>query len=330
MATGNLSAELCMLVLNSMRKRITEIGEKKVDCLVEGCKEKSKTFRVISKHFRNIHSSKEVLGIRCDIPSCEWVCMRNLKCFTEHMKIHNVIADMDTKMTLVIVRKTKYTDHTAICNTMKAKTIAANKVKKEAERVARKEAKIAKKTNKDVIEEISTDNHAQNPENINEVEISDEPLISDEILDEGSEAESIPTLNAENVITQQQENILTTSTTELDISGSDSEYDPDDTTNYEEDEIVEQVEVSEKNTGENPQGNLEIEIRREAFKREFDEIDLTNSDDEEEIVEIIPVEKVKIQKRKLSFTVSDNIVKTNKRKLSFTVSDNIVKKSKGF
>ena len=81
MATGNLSAELRMAVLNSMRKRGTEIGEKKVDCLVEGCEEKSKTFRVISKHFRNIHSSKEVLGIRCDIPSCEWLCMRNLKCF---------------------------------------------------------------------------------------------------------------------------------------------------------------------------------------------------------------------------------------------------------
>jgi hypothetical protein len=162
MATGNLSAELRMSVLNSMRKRITENGEKKVDCLVEGCNEKSKTFRVISKHFIKIHSSKKVLGIRCDISSCAWVCMRNLKCFTEHMKIHNVTADMETKMTLVIVRK-KITDHTAICNTMKAETIAANKVKKEAERVARKEAKIAKKTNKDVTEEIPTDNHAQNP-----------------------------------------------------------------------------------------------------------------------------------------------------------------------
>ena len=109
MATGNLSAELRISVLKelnsieiiNMRKRRTEIGEKKVDCLVEGCEEKSKTFRVIAKHFININSSREVLGIRCDIPSCEWFCMRNLKCFTEHMKIHNVIADMSTKMTLV-------------------------------------------------------------------------------------------------------------------------------------------------------------------------------------------------------------------------------------
>jgi hypothetical protein len=189
-------------------------------------------------------------------------------------------------------------------------------VKKEEERVARKEANIAKKTNKDVTEEIPTDNHAQNPENTNEVEISDEPLISDEIFDECSEAESIPTLNAENVITQQQENIPTTSTIELDTSGSDSEYDPDDKTNYEEDdeddEIVEQVEVSEKNTCDNPQGKREIETMRVAFKREFDEIDLTNSDDEDEIVEIIPVEKVKTKKRKLSFTVSDNIVKKSR------------------
>ena len=244
--------------------------------------------------------------------------MKNLKCFTEHMKIHNVTADKDTEMTLVIVRKTKHTDHTAICNTMKAETIAANLAKKEEERVARKVAKIAKKTNKDT----PTNNHAQNPENTNEVEISDDPL------DEG--AESIPTTNAENVITQQQENILTTSTTEPDISGSDSEYDPDDSTNYEEDEIVEQEEVSEENICDNPQGIPEIEFRREAFKREFDEIDLTNSDDEDEIVEIIPVEKVKTMKRKLSFKVSDNIVKTNKRKNCFIVSDNIVKRSKGF
>ena len=50
MATGNLSAEL-RKTLNSMRKRGTEISEKKVDCLMAGCEEKSKTFRVIAKHF---------------------------------------------------------------------------------------------------------------------------------------------------------------------------------------------------------------------------------------------------------------------------------------
>ena len=122
MATGNLSAELRLSVLNSMRKRTTEIAEKKVDCLMEGCDEKQKTFRVIARHFKNKHSSKEVLGIHCDMPSCEWACNKNLKCFTEHMKKHNITADMDTQMTLVVVRKTRYTDHTAICNIMKAET----------------------------------------------------------------------------------------------------------------------------------------------------------------------------------------------------------------
>jgi hypothetical protein len=192
---------------------------------MEGCDEKQKTFRVIAKHFKNKHSSKEVLGIPCDMPSCEWACNKNLKCFTEHMKKHNITADMDTKMTLVIVRKTRYTDHTAICNTMKAETLAANKEKKDQEKVARKEAKIAKKTNKNVPEEILTDEHAPNPENRNEVEINEEP--SDEILDdfldgvldEIIEAESQPILNAENVITEQQENTVSTSTTEVDMSG---------------------------------------------------------------------------------------------------------------
>jgi hypothetical protein len=301
MATGNLSAQL-RKTLNSMRKRGTEISEKKVDCLMAGCEEKSKTFRVIAKHFRDTHSSSSVLGFRCDFPSCKWFCMKNLKCFTEHMKIHNVIADKDTEITLVIVRKSKHTDHTAICNTMKAETIAANLAKKEEERVGRKVAKIAKKTNKDT----PTNNHAQNPENTNEVEISDDPL------DEGVESILKQIRNAENVITQQQENILTTSTTELDISGSGSEYDPEDTTNYEEDDLEEQLDVSEENTGDNSQGYPDIRTMKKAFKKEFEEVDLTNSDDEEEIVKSIPVEKVRTMKRKLSFTVSDNIVKRSK------------------
>ena len=96
-------------------------------------------------------------------------------------------------------------------------------------------------------------------------------------------------------------------------------YDPDDTTNYEEDEDVEQVEDSEENTGDNSQGNPENEIRSGAVKSEFDESDVTYSDIEGEVVEIIPV-KVKTTKRKLSVEK----VKTQKRKLSFSVSDNVV------
>ena len=282
MATGNLSAQLRKTMKNSMRKRGTEISEKKVDCLVAGCEEKSKTFRVIAKHFKDTHSSSSVLGFRCDFPSCKWFCMKSLKCFTEHMKIHNVIADKDTEITLVTVRKSRHTDHTAICNTMKAETIAVNLAKKEEEKVVRKVAKIAKK-------------------------------ISDDLLDEGVESILIQIKSAENVNTQQQENILTISTTELDISGSGSEYDPEDRTNYEEDDLEEQLDVSEENTSDNSQGYPDIRTMKKAFKKEFEEVDLTNSDDEEEeIVKSIPVEKVRTMKRKLSFTVSDNIVKRSK------------------
>ena len=281
MATGNLSAQLRKTLKNSMRKRGTEISEKKVDCLMTGCEEKSKTFRVIAKHFKDTHSSSSVLGFRCDFPSCKWFCMKSLKCFTEHMKIHNVIADKDTEITLVTVRKSRHTDHTAICNTMKAETIAVNLAKKEEEKVVRKVAKIAKK-------------------------------ISDDLLDEGVESVLIQIKSAENVNTQQQENILTISTTELDISGSGSEYDPEDRTNYEEDDLEEQLDVSEENTSDNSQGYPDIRTMKKAFKKEFEEVVLTNSDDEEEIVKSIPVEKVRTMKRKLSFTVSDNIVKRSK------------------
>jgi hypothetical protein len=140
MATGNLSAEL-RIAVGSMRFRGTELSERKVDCILPGCEVKSKTFRVIAKHFRNTHSTESVLGFRCKFPSCSWYCMKSLKCFTEHMKIHNVTVDENTEMSLVIVRKTRHTDHTAICNTMKAETIADNLAKKEEERVARKIAK---------------------------------------------------------------------------------------------------------------------------------------------------------------------------------------------
>jgi hypothetical protein len=55
MATGNLSAEL-RIAVGSMRFRGTELSERKVDCILPGCEVKSKTFRVIAKHFRTTHS----------------------------------------------------------------------------------------------------------------------------------------------------------------------------------------------------------------------------------------------------------------------------------
>jgi hypothetical protein len=303
MATGNLSAEL-RIAVGSMRFRGTELSERKVDCILPGCEVKSKTFRVIAKHFRNTHSTESVLGFRCKFPSCSWYCMKSLKCFTEHMKIHNVTVDENTEMSLVIVRKTRHTDHTAICNTMKAETIADNLAKKEEERVARKIAKNAKKTNKDIP---TNNNDQQNPEITNEVEISDDPL------DEGVESIITQIRNAENVNTQQEENIPTISTTELDISLSGNDYNPEDITNYEDDESEDEEEAIEENTGDNLQSYSHIKTMRKAFKKEFEEVDLTNSDDEDEVVESIPVENVKSTKRKLCFTVSDNIVKKSKR-----------------
>ena len=71
------------------------------------------------------------------------------------------------------------------------------------------------------------------------------------------------------------------------------------------------VDIVEK-TGNNLQSYVDIKTRRQAFKKEFEEIVLT-SDDEDEVVEAIPIEKVKTTKRKLCFTLSDNIVKKSKR-----------------
>ena len=64
MATGNLGTELHLTVLNSMRKRTSEIAEKKVDCVMPGCDEKQKTFRVIARHFKNKHASEDEPAIK--------------------------------------------------------------------------------------------------------------------------------------------------------------------------------------------------------------------------------------------------------------------------
>ena len=308
MATGNnaiFHAELRTTIVSGRRIRGTELSERKVDCIVEGCELKSKTFRVIAKHFLKEHSINAVLGFSCNIPSCKWFCVKTLKCFTEHMKLHSVKVDENTEMILMTAKKTKHIDHSAICNTMKADTIAANLAKLEEEKVARKIVKNTEKTNKVTP---TNNNDQQNPEITNEIEISDNRLDGVVELDDG--VESMITKiraeeHAENVNIQQEENVSTISTTELDISLSDSDYDPADITNYEEEEIVEK-------SGNNLQSYIDISTRRQAFKKEFEEIDLS-SDDEDEVVEATPIEKVKTTKRKLSFTVSDNIVKKSKR-----------------
>ena len=65
----SFTAKLRYSVENKERTRASELSERKVDCIVPGCEEKSKTFRVIAKHFRDTHSSSSVLGFRCDFPS---------------------------------------------------------------------------------------------------------------------------------------------------------------------------------------------------------------------------------------------------------------------
>ena len=54
MATGNLSAQLRKTMKNSMRKRGTEISEKKVDCSFAGCEENLKLLE-LSQNISKIH-----------------------------------------------------------------------------------------------------------------------------------------------------------------------------------------------------------------------------------------------------------------------------------
>jgi hypothetical protein len=281
MATGNnssFSTKLRSCLKNSKRTRGSELSERKVDCIVDGCEEKSKTYRVLAKHFMKEHSINSVLSVNCYIPSCKWFCMKSLKCFTEHMKLHGVIVGPETEMVLLPSRKYQ-SGHSAICNTMKSDTIAR---KLEELKVVKEIAKNTTKVNKD---NLTNNNNQQNPENLNEVEVSDNRLDSNVELDVGVES-MISALrteeNAENVNIQQKVNTSPLSTTEPEISFSDSDYNSeDDTTNYEEEEETVAIDTFP---------------RRLAFKREFDEITLS-SDEEDEVV---PVDKVKSKKRKLS------------------------------
>ena len=281
MATGNnssFSTKLRSCLKNSKRTRGSELSERKVDCIVDGCEEKSKTYRVLAKHFMKEHSINSVLSVNCYIPSCKWFCMKSLKCFTEHMKLHGVIVGPETEMVLLPSRKYQ-SGHSAICNTMKSDTIAR---KLEELKVVKEIAKNTTKVNKD---NLTNNNNQQNPENLNEVEVSDNRLDSNVELDVGVESmiSAVRTEeNVENVNIQQKVNTSPLSTTEPEISFSDSDYNSeDDTTNYEEEEEI---------------VDIDIFTRRQAFKREFEEITLS-SDEEDEVV---PVDKVKSKKRKLS------------------------------
>ena len=290
MATGHnesFTTKLRYSVKNKERTRVSELSERKVDCIVPGCQEKSKTYRVIAKHFLKKHSTNSVLGIGCNIPSCEWFCSKSLKCFTEHMRIHGVTVGPTTEMMLRRCR-VYVSGHSAICNTMKSDTIASNA---EKSKIAKEIVKNTKKVNKD---NLTNNNNQQNPEIQFEVEVSYNPEVTNEVEDNDNRLDSTEEMNAgveslivavrteenaENVNIQQKVNTTSVSTQE---SGSDSEYvSEDDTTNYwdseEEEEPVEKY-ILPKNV---------------AFKREFDEITL--SSDEEE-----PIEKVNRKKRKLN------------------------------
>jgi hypothetical protein len=283
----SFTAKLRYSVENKERTRASELSERKVDCIVPGCEEKSKTYRVIAKHFLKKHSTTSVLGIGCHIPSCKWLCSKSLKCFTEHLKTHGVKVGPTTEMMLRRCRL-YVSGHSPICNTMKSDTIASNA---EKAKIAKEIVKNTKKVNKDIL---TNNNNQQNPETQFEVEVSHNPEVTNEVDDSDNRLDSTEEMNdgvealivevrteeiAENVNIQQKVNTTSVSTEE---SYSGSEYvSEDETTNYwdsdEEEEVVDRIIIPK---------NL-------AFKREFDEITL--SSDEEE-----PIEKVNRKKRKLN------------------------------
>ena len=163
--------------LNPGRQRKSETAEKLVDCVAENCL-KQKTYRAIAKHFKSIHSTnKLVLALKCNIPSCEWYCYKNLGCFTIHMrKVHGVKISIDSELTMIQVVK-KSSKHSGHCSQTRAKVLAehiekekavrlANKERKgtakEADQIAKKKAKAdAKKLVKDVEPEIPANNSKQ-------------------------------------------------------------------------------------------------------------------------------------------------------------------------
>jgi hypothetical protein len=209
--------------------------------------------------------------------------------------------------------------------------------KKAAVKAAKKEAKLAIKANKSIPEEILTVDHVVDPENRNEMVINEEPAVEilddylDGVLGEIREAESQPSLDVENVTSEEPENIVSTPITEVNMS----EYDPYDTT------YLDDLESDDEECNENSVDSPENEISSEDIKSEVD--DGSYDDNAREVVEVVPVkvktakgkvyiEKVKTQKRKLNFSVTDIVMNNKKRKLSFKIVDNVVnsvKKSKG-
>jgi hypothetical protein len=294
MATGNIKISI-KLSLNGLRSRRNDASEIKVNCIIPDCTVKQKTFRVMARHFNEKHTqtSYKVLGIQCD--HCQWSCHNNLRCFTVHMQQkHDLTVYMDTPINLKAVKKTKFSNHTAICSAMIAESHALNKEKKAEEKAvvkaAKKEAKLALKGKKNIPEEILLSEHAVDAENIT-VTINEEPVGEsfDNFLDgmvvEMREIESQPSLDVENVTAEKPENITSTSTTE-DMSGYDSddiEYDSDDI------QCLSDMESDDDNSVDSP---VKVKTTK-AF-----------------------IEKVNENKRKLNLSV-EIVMDSKKRKLSF-------------
>ena len=141
MITESYSAKVKSLLLKHKKKRTRhyEIGERRINCLEKECSFNQKTFRKIAEHYYYKHSSSifDVLGVRCPLASCAWKCSKSLRCFSEHLKSHEMEGDVNTEFNLIEIRLKKHSLHTAICESMKSDIVLAIKERKKREKAAK-------------------------------------------------------------------------------------------------------------------------------------------------------------------------------------------------
>ena len=127
-----------------VRNRKNEIAERKMECPF--CEVKNLTYRKVVTHHTVVHQEeRRLVGIKCRVKGCKYMCNNGIKCFKAHLKnVHANNKNISYKLCRV---KITSTNHSKRCNLITDKFMV-EKLAKFSDKLARKKAKEMKEKEK--------------------------------------------------------------------------------------------------------------------------------------------------------------------------------------
>ena len=124
-----------------VRNRKNEIAERKMECPF--CEVKNLTYRKVVTHHSVAHQEeRRLVGIKCRVEGCRYMCNNGIKCFKAHLKnVHANNKNISYKLCRV---KITPTNHSKRCNLITDKFMV-EKLTKFSDALDRKKAKEMKK-----------------------------------------------------------------------------------------------------------------------------------------------------------------------------------------